>query len=116
VPANIAKNHFLGKEGLVKLNCAQSVAIAFKEKYSLSEETLEAFRSFGSGKAPEGLCGAYYAAKFLLEKNKAHKNADHLEQYFIEQAGDIRCSRIRECRKLSCLGCVEKSAEYIESN
>jgi len=114
--ANVAKNHFLGKEGLRRLNCAQAVASAFQEKYDLSAETLEAFRAFGSGSAPEGLCGAYYAAKYILEKNEAQGEANRLERYFLEQAGDIRCSRIRACRKLSCLGCVEKSAEFLEKN
>lgn len=114
--ANVAKNHFLGKEGFRRLNCAQAVASAFKEKYHLKEETLEAFRAFGSGRAPEGLCGAYYAAKYILEENETSGKADRLERYFLEEAGDIHCSRIRECKKLSCLGCVEKSAEFLEEN
>ena len=75
MPINTAKNCFLGKEGLKKLNCAQSVITAFKEMYSIDNDTVESFRQYGGGKAPEGMCGAYYAAKVALEKKNPEKIA-----------------------------------------
>ena len=114
MPVNTAKNHYLGKEGCKRMNCAQSVISAFKEKFDLSEETIELFRPYGTGRAPDGLCGAFYAAKYILEKNDAEVKASELENYFLEQAGAVKCHEIRVGKKLSCIGCVEKSSEFLE--
>ncbi|WP_010243917.1 C-GCAxxG-C-C family (seleno)protein [Acetivibrio cellulolyticus] len=111
---NTAKNHYLGKEGYTRMNCAQSVISAFKEKYNLSTEAIEAFRNFGTGRAPEGLCGALYAAKYIFEKYAAVEKSIELEKYFFDQAGAVKCDEIRMRKKLSCLGCVEKCAEFLE--
>lgn len=113
LPVNVAKNYFLGKEGLKRLNCAQSVISAFKDKYSIDNETVELFELYGGGKAPEGMCGAYYAAKFALEQRSPEK-LEEFEKYFIDLAGSVSCHQIRANKKLSCLGCVEKSAEFIK--
>ena len=114
MPVNTAKNHYLGKEGCKRMNCAQSVISAFKEKFDLNEETIEAFRVYGAGRAPEGLCGALYAAKYILEKGFEEGKVNELEKYFIEQAGAVKCHEIRAGKKLSCLGCIEKSSEFLE--
>lgn len=113
MPINIAKNSYLGKEGITRMNCAQAVINAFKEKYDIDDDILEEFKSYGSGKAPEGMCGAYYATKYLLEKSDPDKSAE-FEQYFTDQAGSVKCHDIKANKKLSCLGCVEKSAEYLD--
>jgi len=114
MPVNTAKNHYLGKEGCKRMNCAQSVICAFKDKFGLNEEVIEAFRAYGGGRAPDGLCGAYYAAKYLLHKDSEEK-ACELENYFLEQAGAVKCHEIRGAKKLSCLGCVEKSSEFLNN-
>ena len=74
----------------------------FKEKFDLSEETIKLFRPYGAGRAPDGLCGAFYAAKYILEKNEAEVKASELENYFLEQAGAVKCHEIRVGKKLSC--------------
>ncbi|WP_027398328.1 C-GCAxxG-C-C family (seleno)protein [Anaerovorax odorimutans] len=112
MPIKKAINHFLGKNGHKRMNCAQAVINAFKEKYDIDDDTVKLFRLYGSGRAPEGICGAYFAARFALEKKNPEKLKD-FEKYFIDQAGSIKCHEIRSNRKLSCLGCVEKSAEYL---
>ena len=38
----------------------------------------------------------------------------NIEKYFIEQAGAVKCYEIRTCKKLSCLGCVEKGAAFLQ--
>ena len=38
-----AKDHYLGKNGCVRLNCARSVAEPFKERLALTAELLEHF-------------------------------------------------------------------------
>ncbi len=114
MPVNAAKNYYLGKEGYRRMNCAQSVISAFKERFGLSMKTVEAFRAYGAGRAPEGLCGAFYAARYILEKNTTEEKSAELEKFFLDQAGAIKCHEIRECRKLTCIGCVEKCAEFLD--
>lgn len=110
----VAKNHFLGREGYKRMNCAQSVISAFKEKYNLSADTVEAFGAYGGGRAPDGLCGALYAAMHILKENAGIEKCNELEGYFIAQAGSVKCREIRMCKKLSCLDCVEKSSEFLD--
>ena len=110
-----AKNHFLGKDGHVKLNCAQSVIKAYHDLFHASVQEVEAFAAFGGGKAPEGVCGAYHAAWHLVSKDNSLK-INQFEQDFINAAGSLKCKEIRSKRKLSCLGCVEKAADLLEGN
>lgn len=112
--ANTAVNHYMGKEGYRRLNCAQSVIYAFKEKFGISPDIIESFVAFGGGRAPDGLCGAFFAARYILEKHAAGGEPSELDEYFAEQAGALKCREIRMCRMLSCIGCVEKSAEFLE--
>ncbi|WHH59509.1 C-GCAxxG-C-C family (seleno)protein [Petroclostridium sp. X23] len=107
-----AKRHYLGIDGYKRMNCAQSIICTFEHKYKLKDEIVEMFKAYGRGRAPEGLCGAYYAAKFLLEK-ECEGHEKKLEQYFLVHAGSTKCHEIRKCRKFSCLDCVEKSAELL---
>lgn len=95
------------------MNCAQSVVSAFKEKFNLDDNMVEAFQAYGGGRAPAGLCGAYYAVKAIVEKYDREKAAE-LEEYFLGHAGALECSNIKSMRKLSCVGCVEKSSEFLE--
>lgn len=114
MPVNKAKNYFLGKDGIKRLNCAQSVICAFKEEYGIDEDMIEKFKEFGGGRAPEGVCGAYYAAKFVLEKSKSEKIVE-LSKNLTDLAGSLKCTEIRANKKLSCLGCVEKASEFLDS-
>ena len=106
MPVNTAKSHYLGKDGFARMNCAQAVG--------LSQEVIELFRAYGGGRAPDGLCGALYAAMYILKNKNAGEKSAELEKFFLEQAGALKCHEVRTCRKLSCLGCVEKSSEFID--
>ena len=110
-----ARNNYIGKNGF-KMNCAQSVADAFKDKYNVSQEAVDSFGMCGGGRAPKGMCGALYAAKTILEKSNQHDEAKKLEQLFAENAGAITCQDIKLGRKLSCVGCVEKTSEFLHNN
>ena len=107
-----AKAHFLGQEGHKKLNCAQCVAHVFKDQLNSDEETLKLFAGYGGGKAPEGYCGAFYAARWFLEQNKPEK-IDEYRDLFIAQAGSTKCKEIRTHKKLSCVECIEKAVSYL---
>lgn len=110
---NTAKNNYTGLGGCGRMNCSQSVASAFKDKFNLDDEFVESFRAYGSGRAPSGVCGAFYAVKRILEKLDEDKVEDFME-FFRKQAGALECANIKGLKKLSCVGCVERSSEYLE--
>jgi len=95
------------------MNCAQAVAHAFKDRISLPEEELKSYEKFGGGRAPEGYCGAIYAAQRLLEASGSEKAAE-LRVFFQNIAGSFKCREIRSMKKITCLECVEKAAEAVE--
>ncbi|MDP3791334.1 MAG: C-GCAxxG-C-C family (seleno)protein [Candidatus Omnitrophota bacterium] len=108
-----AKAYYTDRSGPKKLNCAQVVIAAFREKFDLDENTVHLFASFGSGRAPEGECGALYAAKFILDKNYQDKT-EECRNIFMSKAGSIKCKEIRRLKKLSCIGCVETAAGFLD--
>lgn len=108
-----AKNNYIGRGGCQRMNCAQSVLSAFKEEFNISDELVARFGSYGGGRAPEGLCGAYYAVKYILSKENPQR-LEELEKHFLNHAGALQCSNIKGLKKLSCVGCVEKSSEFLE--
>lgn len=108
-----AKNNYTGLGGGKRMNCAQAVASAFKDRYNLTEEMVDGFGACGGGNAPEGLCGAFYAVRSILDKHDKDRLPE-LEQYFSEHAGALHCSHIKGLKRISCVGCVEKGAEFLE--
>lgn len=112
--AEKAKCLYLGKCGEQRMNCAQAVANAFKEPLRLDDEWVDSLQAYGSGRAPDGLCGGYYAAACILEKAGSDKG-EQLKNVFLQHAGSLKCKEIRGMRTLPCPDCVEKSAAFIES-
>ncbi len=108
-----AKAHYLGNFGYNKLNCSQAIIAAFGDKLSISKETMDLFASYGGGKAPDGECGAVYAAKFII-KNTGKGSEEECNNIILAHAGASKCREIRQLKKLPCVGCVEKMAEYME--
>jgi hypothetical protein len=98
----IAKEHYLGKTG-TRLNCAQSIAAAFGEDPA-------PFAPHGGGRAPEGWCGAAHAAAVLSG------NREGIERTFLEAAGTVTCAGIRRSRAMSCLACIETSAQLVKES
>jgi len=84
-----------------------------EDKVNIDENYLSSFKEYGGGRAPEGYCGAFYAAKMLLSLSEEH-NIQDFEGYFMKHAGSLKCKDIRQGKRLSCLGCIEKSSEYID--
>jgi hypothetical protein len=95
------------------LNCSQAIIGAFRDKFSLDENSIGMFASYGAGRAPGGDCGALYAAMSLLEAHHQDKIKD-CETMFASHAGSTKCREIRQIRKISCVGCVEKAAEFVD--
>jgi hypothetical protein len=76
------------------LNCAQKVLAASRERFAVSDELIERFGEYGGGRAPQGWCGALYAAKVLLEKEAPARFAE-CEKTFTAAAGAATCRAIR---------------------
>ena len=86
-------------------NCAQSVAAGAGR-----EELVPEFAACGGGRAPEGLCGALYAA-LRLAPESAH---DRLRQAFAAKAGAVTCREIKTGSGFPCEECVRLAAELTE--
>lgn len=93
-------------------NCAEAVAGAWQTVTGKDLELDEHFSMCGSGRAPQGLCGAIYAAQLAADADKKTE----LTQHFADAAGSLLCREIRSMKKLSCLACVELAASMLEEN
>ncbi|MCL1868194.1 MAG: C-GCAxxG-C-C family protein [Paludibacter sp.] len=91
------------------LNCAQSVLKGFHNELNIEQNEIDDFRAFGGGRAPEGLCGALFAAETLL----AHRGKSSIRAEFAKQAGDITCFKIKKNAKTSCNQCVKIADELL---
>lgn len=96
-------------------NCALSVTYGYWRSMGKSEaealELAEAARSFSGGRAPEGTCGALYAAKLLVPNQ-----ADAVEEFFKNGAkGCTKCKEIRPNGVIPCNRCVELAGEALDA-
>jgi hydroxypyruvate isomerase len=107
-----ALDYFLGKKEK-RLNCAQAIARAYQDVCTLHDTTIEQLRHAGNGRAPEGLCGAFYAAKLLLEISNPEKYPQ-LEVDFFQKARSFKCQEIRKSKTLSCTECVQTCAFFLQ--
>jgi len=88
-------------------SCAQAVALAFKD---LSASELEIYKANSGGKAPEGICGALFAA---LANTKSENHRTLIEN-FVKQIGSMRCADIKQIYKTPCSKCVAVASELAE--
>ena len=86
-------------------NCAQAVAAGAGR-----EDLVAELASCGGGKAPDGLCGAVYAA-MQLSPEACREN---VRKKFVEFAGADTCFTLKMRNRTSCIRCVEKAAELVE--
>lgn len=102
-----ALEHFRGEQ---RYNCAQAVLKAYAPSVGLKDACLERFAGFGGGQAPDGECGALFAAKSVFH-DAAAKQA--IEEEFIRAAGSRKCREIRKGRKFTCGQCVQAAADAV---
>ncbi len=95
-----------------RLNCAQSILKGHKEAFSVTDEKINKFLAFGSGRAEENMCGALYAA---LELAPTKETKDALKAAFIEHTGSSKCREIRKAGETSCVDCVRIASELLEN-
>lgn len=86
-------------------NCAQTICAAFGR-----EDLLEPMQSCGGGKAPEGTCGALYAAMTL-----AGDKAPALVEAFRSIHGACTCRDLKGgTPRVACQDCVKTAANLLE--
>ncbi|MBN2703138.1 MAG: C_GCAxxG_C_C family protein [Pontiellaceae bacterium] len=102
-----ALDHFRGPE---RYNCAQSVYCSLEKHQEVPAEKVNELAAAGSGRAPDGLCGALYAAKLVLSEDRKAE----LRGWFEENGGSVRCREIRKVRKMSCRDCVAAAADFVD--
>ncbi len=93
-----------------RLNCAQSVLHAWQEHKGNAEEPIESFRPFGSGRAPDGRCGALHAAITLAPDQR-----EDLERRFAEQVGATHCAILKKELKVPCEQSVATACDLLGS-
>lgn len=106
--ADKAESFFHGQE---RYNCAQAVLRTFAGEFCISNEEIVAAAKKGAGRAEDGLCGALYAGRLLIN-DEAIKH--QLNIAFEKEAGAIHCRKIRKINKLSCEKCVRLAAGKVE--
>ncbi|GHT26325.1 hypothetical protein FACS18942_03600 [Planctomycetales bacterium] len=82
-------------------NCAQAVAQTFGR-----DDLLKQLKSCGGGKAPDGVCGALYAAMLLADEDQR----ESVKEQFLKEAGYLECKAIRQNGQTPCAGCVRCAA------
>ncbi len=95
---------FRGKQ---RNNCAQAVLRAYADVAGVGPCCIERFSQFGSGRAPEGQCGALFAAKAMLHDPAARRA---VEDSFLRAAGSTACREIRREGRITCKQCVQTAA------
>lgn len=88
--------------------CAQAVYAAYAD--TPSEQEMMDMKHMSGGRAEGGECGALYAAKKILGKNKYKE----LEESFKKEAGSISCKEIKSIHKTPCEKCVSIACDQIE--
>ncbi len=84
-------------------NCAQTVCAAFGR-----EDLIEPMQSCGSGRAPEGTCGALYGAMQV-----APERADELKAAFAATLGATQCRQLKGENRVPCQLCVRTAAQLL---
>jgi hypothetical protein len=102
-----ALTYFRGEH---RYNCAQGVLKAYASPIGLGDSCLHRFSRFGSGQAPEGECGALFAAKAILQDHTAKQK---IEEEFVRAVGSSKCRDIRKGRRFTCEQCVQTAADAV---
>lgn len=90
--------------------CSQAVLLGFKDEFEVSEKDIEEFGAWRGGRAPEGYCGALYAANVMLER----RGLAPVTEEFRAVAGGDKCREIKGGTKYPCIDCVRLADALVE--
>ncbi|WP_321297227.1 C-GCAxxG-C-C family (seleno)protein [Marinifilum fragile] len=93
-------------------NCAQAIFKAFQEEYQITNNQIVELAKYGNGKAPNGYCGAYYAALELIKDNPDLK--EEFTRRFQEKSDYLTCFDIRFNYTMSCKNLVKLAANLLD--
>lgn len=93
------------------LNCAQTVLDAWQAVTGREVASVAEFKAFGGGRAPEGECGALYAACRC-----APETAGEMREAFAARAGSGSCRVLKRELRFPCAECVGLAAELLEAS
>ncbi|WP_297408303.1 hypothetical protein [uncultured Akkermansia sp.] len=82
-------------------NCAQAVCAALGR-----EDLLETVSACGTGKAPDGLCGALYGVLLCTPV----ESREELRRRFVEKLGYSYCRELKKEGAVPCRDCVAAAA------
>jgi hypothetical protein len=110
-----AIDKYLGQNNHKRLNCAQTILSTFQNKFNINDETIDLFSQFGAGKAPNGLCGAYYSVLHVLKNNLNDEDSiKNFETNFCEKYKSGKCRDLKS-NKISCLDAIGECADFLDT-
>lgn len=95
------------RQAPLSLNCAQTIVHAFDR-----EDLVDAMKTCGGGRAPDGLCGALWGAMQVVGPEKA----DALAEKFEKKLGYRCCLNLKKDGRVPCPTCVATAADLISEN
>ncbi|MBI9063770.1 MAG: C-GCAxxG-C-C family protein [Marinilabiliaceae bacterium] len=93
-------------------NCAQAIVYKWSEVEVISSLKVADFKRSGSGRAPDGACGALYGALALFEGNTEQQK--RLKSEFEAAIGSPLCRTIRKEKMATCRHCIDVADEWVE--
>ncbi len=90
-------------------NCAQSILAAWKDEFGIEDAEIGDFKNYGGGRAPDGVCGALFAANFLLNRKGLASATEHFEK----QVGFTTCRKIKGDAHVCCEQCVQTGHDLV---
>ena len=90
--------------------CSQAVLLGFKVEFAVTEREVAEFARYRGGLAPEGYCGALYAANQLLAK----RGLPTVTEEFRAVAGAVKWREIKGGTKYPCMECVRLADRLVE--
>ncbi|MDE6653764.1 MAG: hypothetical protein K2K37_05185, partial [Muribaculaceae bacterium] len=89
-------------------NCAQAIANRWVSLYD-DKDIVDIYAPYIGGRAPQGYCGALYAA---MQACPAY--AEAIIKEFTESMGATHCSELKRNHRTPCEICVNKADELVE--
>ena len=90
-------------------NCAQCIVYKWNKYFANNPQFVEASSGYGLGRAPEGMCGALYAAINALPNHK-----DEILSAFKAKNGAPTCKKLKQELGVPCPTCVDVADDLIE--
>lgn len=90
--------------------CAQAILKGFQQEFAIKDDLVDEFAEYRGGRAPDGVCGAVYAANYLLRQ----KGFEPINETFAAKAGSDKCIEIKGTYRFPCPDCIILADQLIE--